>query len=214
MSGIAIIGAGGFAREVLWIIRECAARGGAVEPWGFVDDRAETHGQELCGLPIRGPIEMLASVKDQVQAVIAVGNPATKRKLVERVEAMGVKFATLVYPNVEKSDFVELGEGCIICVNSIFTTQIKIGRHVIINADCSMGHDSTIGDFTTVAHGVRISGNCHIGEMAEIGTGVIFIQGVSVGEGSVVGAGSVIIRDIPAHVTAVGVPAKVIKEHK
>jgi acetyltransferase-like isoleucine patch superfamily enzyme len=44
---------------------------------------------------------------------------------------------------------------------------------------------------------------------AWIGTHVSILPGVVIGEGSTVGAGAVVLRSIPAHVTAYGVPAKV-----
>jgi acetyltransferase-like isoleucine patch superfamily enzyme len=41
--------------------------------------------------------------------------------------------------------------------------------------------------------------------------GAKIIQGISIGPWTVVGAGAAVVRDLPANVTAVGVPARVIK---
>ena len=43
------------------------------------------------------------------------------------------------------------------------------------------------------------------------GTGAAIIQGITIGEWTIIGAGAVVVDDIPANVTAVGIPAKVIK---
>jgi acetyltransferase-like isoleucine patch superfamily enzyme len=52
-----------------------------------------------------------------------------------------------------------------------------------------------------------------MGEGVDLGTGASVIQGKQIGEWSVIGAGAVVTQDIPAHVTAVGVPCRVIKRH-
>jgi acetyltransferase EpsM len=40
------------------------------------------------------------------------------------------------------------------------------------------------------------------------------IEKVKVGEWSIIGAGAVVVQDIPPRVTAVGVPARIIKHHE
>ena len=92
------------------------------------------------------------------------------------------------------------------------TTNIELGCHVIVNLACTIGHDSILEDFVTIAPGVNISGNVTIGTGTDLGTGSKIIQGISVGSWTVVGAGAVVNRELPANVTAVGVPAKIIKE--
>lgn len=213
MKRVAIIGAGGFAREVLWLIRESAKHGEEIEPWGFIDDNPDMHGKELCDLQVKGGLETLKKHKDKVYAVCAIGNPVTKKKVVERALEAGVRFTSVMAPNVCISDYCEIGEGSIICAGNIVTTQIIIGKHVILNIDCTIGHDVTIEDYATLAPGVHVSGNCVIKQGADIGTGTNLIQAVTIGEWSIVGAGAAVAKDIPPDVTAVGVPAKVIKEH-
>jgi acetyltransferase-like isoleucine patch superfamily enzyme len=55
---------------------------------------------------------------------------------------------------------------------------------------------------------VRIGAGCYIG------AGATIIDRVTIGEWSTVGAGAVVVGDLPPFVTAVGVPAKVIKRHQ
>lgn len=45
-----------------------------------------------------------------------------------------------------------------------------------------------------------------------LGSGAIVMDGVRIGKGSVVAAGAVVTSDIPPHVVAAGVPARVIRE--
>jgi acetyltransferase-like isoleucine patch superfamily enzyme len=58
---------------------------------------------------------------------------------------------------------------------------------------------------------VHIAGNVTLGEGCFIGIGASIIQQCSIGEATIIGAGATVVGDLEAHVTAVGVPARVIK---
>ena len=109
------------------------------------------------------------------------------------------------------SDRVQIGASTIICAGTIITVDIRIGDHVIINLDCTLGHDDIIRDYVTIYPSVNVSGNVEVGECSKFGTGMQIIQGKNIGTESIIGAGAVVIRDIPDRCTAVGSPAKVIK---
>lgn len=51
-----------------------------------------------------------------------------------------------------------------------------------------------------------------IGDHVWIGAGCRILDGVTIGRHAIVGAGSVVTRSIPGHATAVGVPARVVKD--
>lgn len=210
MQSLVVLGAGGFAREVAWLVGSLNDVAPTWELLGFLDDAVERHGQVLNGTPVLGGIEWLAD-HSEVYAVCAVGNPRVRKQLVERAARFGTRFATLIDPSVRHSRFVEIGEGSILCAGTILTTNIQIGRHVIFNLDCTVGHDAVIGDFCTVLPSVNVSGNVTIGEGCNVGTGAAIINDVAVGAWTVLGAGAVAVRDLPAGCTAVGVPARVIK---
>jgi len=91
------------------------------------------------------------------------------------------------------------------------TTDIHIGEHVHINIGCTIGHDAVLSGFVTLNPSVNVSGNVEVSEGVEVGTRSVLIPHACVGEWSIVGAGSVVTKSLPANVTAVGTPAKVIK---
>ena len=136
-------------------------------------------------------------------------------KIIQKVTEINpnIKFAILIDPSVVKSDLVEIGEGSIICAHTIITVNIKIGKHVIINLDCTVGHDAVLYDFVTLYPSANISGITEIGPCSELGTGMQIIQGKRIGAYTIVGAGAVVVKDIPDASTAVGNPAKPIKFH-
>ena len=209
MKDLVIIGAGGFGREVAWLAEEINSVDLQWNLLGFIDDDDSKQGVALNGYPVIGPFEKL-KVTNNIYAVCAVGATGTKKALVEKAADAGLRFANLIHPDVQLSRFVELGCGNIICAGTIITVNIKIGNHVIINLDCTVGHDTVIGDYVTCAPAVNISGQVEIEEGCDIGTNTAIIQGKKIGRWSIIGAGAVVSRDIPPSCTAVGVPAKPI----
>lgn len=213
MKKVVILGAGGFAREVLWVFRDANEENREWEVLGFIDENMDNQGKVLCDLPILGGFDWFKSNKySDISAICAVGSPQIKKKMVEKTNDIGLKFCSIIHPSVKMSKYVEVGKGTIITAGNILTSQIKVGNHVIINLDCTIGHDSIIEDYCTVAPGVHISGNVHLEKGVDFGTGAVIIQGVTVGAWSIIGAGAAVVSDIPSNVTAVGIPAKVIKQ--
>jgi serine acetyltransferase len=90
--------------------------------------------------------------------------------------------------------------------------NIKIGNHVIINLNCTIGHDTIIEDYCSIMPTVIINGNNHLSEGVYVGTGTTFIHQISVGAWTTIGAGAVVVNNIPGNVLALGVPAKVHKQ--
>lgn len=214
MKKIYIVGAGGFVREVLWLIKrinEVAVKNGRECEWyiaGFIDDDRSLHGEMLDDYPVLGGGDYLAALSEDVYVVIAIGSAKVKKIVVEKLSALkNIHFATLIDPSVILSDRVQIGDGCIICAGTIMTVDITIGSHVIINLDCTLGHDDVIGDYVTIYPSVNVSGNVKIGEESEIGTGAQIIQGKSIGKQVILGAGAVVVKDIKEAGTYVGLPA-------
>jgi sugar O-acyltransferase (sialic acid O-acetyltransferase NeuD family) len=214
MQKVVIVGAGGFAREVLDILMAVNAQHPRYEILGFVDDNTELWGLELNGVRVLGGLEWLASARAAgVLATVAVGSPQTRSMLVQKIAAAGLGFCQLTHPSAILTPFIELGEGAIVTAGCILTNRITIGRHVHINLDCTLGHDAVLEDYATLAPGVHVSGWVHIGKRAYVGTGAVLINGteeapLTVGDDAVVGAGACVVRPVPAGVTVVGVPAR------
>lgn len=205
-----IIGAGGFGREVAWLVERINEVNPTWNLKGFIDDNEKIWGTREDAYEVLGGCEYLKNL-GEVYAVCAVGSAKIRKIIVEKLKGSNVKFATLIDPSVLVSKRVEIGEGSIICAGTIITVDIKIGNHVIINLDCTLGHDDIINDFVTVYPSVNISGGVNVGECAELGTGMQIIQGKKIASNTIVGAGAVIINNIDEAGTYVGCPAKRVK---
>jgi sugar O-acyltransferase (sialic acid O-acetyltransferase NeuD family) len=212
MQKVVILGAGGFAREVLDIFLVQREPAKQYEIIGFIDENPAMKGKELNGYPVLGSFDWFSSNdKNSIRVICGIGNPVTRRKVVRKALDIGLQFCNIIHPTAVLTPFVSIGTGVIITAGCIFTNRIKVGDHVHINLDCTIGHDSVIEDFCTVNPGVHISGNVHIRTGCDVGTGTTIIQGITIGEWSITGAGCVITKDVPPNVTIVGVPGKVIK---
>lgn len=210
MNNLIIIGASGFGREVAWLVERINRVNHTWNLLGFIDDNEALTNSNVNGYRVLGTTKDIDKYKDS-NFVCAVGASKIRKQIIDRLE--GYRFATIIDPSVEMSNFVEIGEGCIICAHTILTVNVKVGRHVIINLDCTIGHDAILEDFVTLYPSVNVSGQTHYGECVELGTGTQIIQGKNVGKGTIVGAGSVVVKDLPDECTAVGAPCKPIKFH-
>ncbi len=211
MKDIVLIGAGGFAREVTWLIEQ----NNTVKPeWNILGYIADSE-SGLLKYPVLGSDEWLESYEGEIYAVCCVGNSELREKIISKYkDHPNVHFPAIISKDAIIGDNISVSDGTIICAGTITTVNVKIGKFVIINLDCTIGHEAVLGDYVTLYPSVNVSGTVTIKENTEIGTGSAIIQGITIGEHTIVGAGSVIIKDIPAYVTAVGVPAKVIKNRK
>ncbi|NQZ64375.1 acetyltransferase [Crocosphaera sp.] len=207
MTGLIVIGGGGFAKEVIWLAQDCG-----YNVVGVLDDAPEMQGKTVLGIKVLGHIEKWSEFSD-VEFILAIGSPRTRFKIFNKMELSGEpKFATLIHPSVSKSEFVSVGEGAIICTGSILTTDIQIGKHCILNLNVNVGHDCVLGEFVTIAPMVAISGSVELNDLVEVGTGAVIRQGLSIGKGAMLGMGGVLTKNIPSNFIFIGNPAKKFKE--
>lgn len=211
MKKIVIFGAGGFGREVIEVVKDCNKINKEWDILGFVDDTPSLRGKCINGYPILGNIDWLIKQNDEINCVIAVGDPRGKKQVAEKLEKSEINFANVIHPSVMMSEFVEFGKGVILCAGCILTANIRIGNHVCVHINSTIGHDAVLEDFSCIMPAVKISGNVVLKKGTYIGAGATLIPKVSVGEWTIIGAGTVVIKDVPDHIVAVGVPAKVVK---
>ena len=215
MKELIIVGASGFGREVAWLVERINRGSMTWDLLGFIDDNDQIQNTYINGYKVLGKTDDIEGFPEAYY-VCAVGASKTREKIIDKLVNINpqIKFATLIDPAVEKSELIDIGEGTVICAHTIMTVNVTIGNHVIINLDCTLGHDAILDDYVTLYPSVNVSGATHIGRGTELGTGMQIIQGKTIGEYTIVGAGAVVVKDIPDKCTAVGSPAKPIKYYE
>jgi sugar O-acyltransferase (sialic acid O-acetyltransferase NeuD family) len=207
-TGLIVVGAGGFGREVAWLASEAAA------PWrilGFLDDRTGIPESELGGHPLLGTIEEWPCFSS-ASFVLAIGDPRTRAGVADRMLSGGSPtFATLLHRDLHIGPACRFAPGSIVCAGCVLTTNISVGSHSIINIGTTIGHDVSIGAFVTLAPQVAVSGCVTVGDGVEVGTAAAIRQNLTLGEGAMLGMGSVLTKSMPRNTFFFGVPAKPMK---
>ncbi|MGC9293331.1 MAG: hypothetical protein ACP5EP_11525 [Acidobacteriaceae bacterium] len=212
MRRIAIIGAGGFARELRWLLSEVAAdhkrQYEAFDVAGFlVSDLGKLgpHDSEVLG-----DFDWLDA--NHVDALaMGIGTPAARLKVAEELKGRFPKleWPTIVHPSVRfDAATCKLEEGVILCAGVIASVNIVFEAFSMVDILCTIGHESRIGAGSAIYRSSNISGGDQIGKGVLIGTGAQILQYLTVGEHAIVGAGAVVTKDVEPMTTVVGIPAK------
>ena len=148
--------------------------------------------------------------------LIAIANSQVREKIANRLEADGIQLWSVMADNVVLMGDAQIAAGAALSPFVTITSNIKIGKCFHANLYSYVEHDCVIGDFVTFAPGVKCNGNIHIQDHAYIGAGAMIKQGTPeqplvIGLGAVVGMGAVVTKSVPAGVTVVGNPARIVE---
>ena len=199
---VAVLGGGGHAKVVISTLRAAGFTVSAV-----YDDADGSRGRHVLGVEVRGPLS--AAIADGARrAVIAIGSNEVRKQLATSPTLAGLEFVSVVHPHSYVDPSVRLDAGTVVFAGAVLQPECKVGQHVIVNTGATVDHDSCLHDFSQVCPGAHLAGNVTLEEGVFIATGATLVPGVSVGAWSTVGAGAAVLRDLPAGVKALGVPAR------
>lgn len=209
---LVIVGAGGFGRAVYEWVRlspkHCQDTG--IAEVVFIDDNP-------------GPVTPQASVVDTVDnyipekndvLVIAVGSPHARMKIAARLENRDVKYHTFVADQAVVAHSAIIGSGVVICPGVVIDPDVVIDNHSHLNKNCSVGHDSRLGKYSTLSPLVNVMGGVTLGRKVFVGGSAAILPSLRIEDEAVVGAGATVTRDVGADTTVVGNPAKVLERSK
>lgn len=206
---VVIVGAGGFGRGVHgWLISSPRHRSEfRILDVVFIDD-------DLSVIPSGG--RLIGTIRDYVPApddrvLCAVGSPTIRRRLVSVLRAAGAKFHTFIDDRATVSPGVRIDAGAVVCPGTVVSADARLGEHVHVNFNSSVGHDTILGGYSTLSPAVNIMGEVRVGDSVFFGGGATVLPRISVGDAATVGAGAVVIHDVEAGSTVVGNPARLLK---
>lgn len=211
MRGLVIIGAGGFGREVFAIVSTMTSQG---ERWvveGFADDSPSASDSDrvrALGSEVLGTVADVASRTEPFGAVIAVGSPEARAAISVALAHSNASYPPLIHPSATIGPEVALAEGVVVAAGARLSTNISVGRHVHVDQNVTVGHDSVLEDFCRLNPQSCISGSVRVGVGAVIGASATILQGLTISNGATVGAGAVVVRDVPPDAVVKGVPAR------
>lgn len=212
----AIYGASGCGRSLMPVARQQLVRENDTSEIVFIDD-ALNDIQVVNGHRAMNYQTFLNEAADNKQVQIAIANSHVREKIAQRLEVDGISLWSIQADNVVLMDQAEIAEGCALSPFVSITSNIKIGKCFHANLYSYVEHDCVIGDYVTFAPGVKCNGNIHIEDHAYIGAGAVIKQGTPdqplvIGRGAIVGMGAVVTKSVPAGVTVVGNPARILEQ--
>ena len=191
---ILIAGGGGFGLELWTYLTQDIASGrmpgyvlaGLLNDWQDCD----LLNQEPAASYI-GTIKDYSPQPDEC-VLIAVGSVLGRRKIADIVRSRGGRLFTYVHSSVLVAPSAKIGEGSVICANSIINAGSSIGRNVVVNFFCNIGHGASIADDCVLSPYCALSGNSALGDGGFMGTRATLFPWVRLGEACVVDAHSAV----------------------
>lgn len=210
---IVLIGAGGFGREVAQMIEDLNTIKKRYELLGFLDDGKQFNRDSIInGYPWLGDSNWILEHKKDIVCNCTIGDSSTKAIIMKSLMEQEVQFESIIAPTAGVAAHTDVGPGCVLYWNVGVSVNCRIGMGVLLNDSVKIGHDVTIGDYTSIMPGTGISGGCQIGEQVDIGGHVFIIPGKKVGDQARIAAGSIVFSNVRAGTTVLGNPAKRMKE--
>ena len=195
-----VFGAGGFSKEVQWLIDE-------TPHFEFEDFVDQEHEPNFHAILQRYPNEIFF-------AAMGVGTP----EILKKISTAFINYKNLQWPNIIHpsvlGDFpnIKMGPGTLICAGNVLTTDINLGYFNIINLGSTLGHDLNTGDYCVINPNCSTSANVKLVGDNLIGVGSSLLANTTVGKGAVLGAGAVLTKDVPAGEVWAGVPAEKLEQ--
>jgi len=209
---VVVVGASGFGRESLDVLEAMQSIGADIEIAGVIDDAPSK--TNLQRLRERG-VDYLGTTNDWLSQrvpgevfVLGIGSPRVRRMLVEKLELGGAEPFTTIHPTVSLGSQSVIGKGAVICSGAVVSTNVKLGRHVHVNPNVTIGHDSELDDFVSVNPAAVISGDVHLATGVLVGAAATVLQQLTVAEDALIGAGALVTRSVPPSVVVKGVPGR------
>ena len=207
-----IYGIGGFAREILPLVREEVKNNENIKIYFIVDEQYVSDEKMLNQIEIIS-FNNFINISN-VKKFLTVGFSNTKRRIevVEYCQKNNIQLLNVKASNVVIMDNVEIDEGSILCPFVTLTSDIKIGKGFQANIYSYVAHDCVIGDYVTFAPAVKCNGNVQICDNVYVGAGAIIHPGkvgkpLKIGKNAVIAAGAVVTKSVPEGMTVFGNPA-------
>lgn len=203
---IVIVGGSGHAKVCIEILRSLGER----VAFCVAGDDTFT---DCVGVPVLVGDEHLDRLREQGygRVFVAIGSSRLRQRLAAYCEKLGYEIVSAVSPQALISPTVHLGRGVAVMPGAVINADTVIGDLAIVNTGATIDHDCRIGAAVHIAPQCGLAGNVTVGDHSFLGVGTKVIDVIRIGERVMLGAGSVVVADIDSDVTAVGVPARVIK---
>lgn len=209
MKRVAIVGAGGFGREVLTVLRSIDPDEADLKFAGFVSkDEPDSDLLHRARARWLGDDDTFLRDPCADAYVVGIANPLQRQEIARLFDGSGLEAISLIHPSAVIGFDVEIGRGAVVCAGAMITTNVRVGMHVHLDRLVNIGHDCVLKNFVTAHPGAIISGGVTVQQRSVIGAAACVLPRCRISSDVVVGAGAVVTKDVQASTTVVGVPAR------
>lgn len=214
MRDLVIVGAGGFGRETIDVVRAINSVSPTWRLLGVIDDApSEANLERLHALDV-AHLGSLADAPADTAVAVGVGSPRARTAIVTALASPGRYFPPLVHPTAIVGSQFRHGEGLIVLGGVSIGTNVLLGQHVHLNGHAVLGHDAVCHDFVSINPNATLSGECTVGAHTLVGANSTVLQQLTLGAGVTVGAGACVTHSVIDDSTVVGVPARPLTKDK
>jgi sugar O-acyltransferase (sialic acid O-acetyltransferase NeuD family) len=212
MKNLYLIGGGGFATEVLFVIERINI---VKKKWlniYIIDDNIEI-GTKIREYEIVGDLDYLLTIKDDIDVVITINNTSIRKQIIDIIfkNKKNVFFPNIIdKTSIVDENYLQIGEGNIIMHFVVLSTNLILGNFNIFNSYTGIGHDTIIGDFNTFNPRVAISGNVIMKDLNNFGVNSTVLQNKKIGSDNQIWMNSSLVKNIKDGEKYFGIPAKKI----
>ena len=207
-----ILGAGGFAKEILQVVEKIYAH----EEIYFYDDTDTQHPPLLFN-----KFQILRS-KEALKAhfalhgsdfVIGLGKPKIRQYMATMAQELGGTLATAIDENATIGKYSTIAVGATILSQACVSNAATIGKAPLIYYNAVVTHDCQVGDFVELSPGATLLGKVRVGDFTHIGSNATVFPNVTIGSNCIVSAGAVVTKDVPDNAIVAGSPARFLKNN-
>lgn len=208
---LAIYGTGNSGLEMLELIIYCEELRKQWEELVFIDDtKAPGAFQGYRMFPFQDFINIFHT--GEIEIIIAVGEPAARKTLYDRVTEKGYRLGVVVHPTAVVSPTASLGQGAVVKDSVSISSGAVIGENVYVNGISLIGHGAEIGAHSQISSHAVIAGNTRVGSCVYVGVSACVRDHIEIGDNAVIAMGAVVMRSVRPGRTAMGNPAREIAE--
>jgi sugar O-acyltransferase (sialic acid O-acetyltransferase NeuD family) len=210
MKDIVIVGHGGLAKEIAFLIEEINRHRPTWKLRGYIGEKRDQIGTRSGKYEVVECDDWLQGTSENVAVAVAVGRTDVLKSVHLRLKSnKNLEFPNLIHPRTHGDwEQIKLGDGNVVMGGASFTTNITLGSLNVFNPGCTIAHDCVLGSYNLINPGANLSGDVVLGDEVMVGTGAQILQCLRVCSRAVIGAGAVVTKDIEMPGSYVGVPAR------